>query len=310
MQLNARRRMLIAAKVNASSSHMKKPAARSRQPWAPPVKRHRAERKRGPSEDGYRAKTPSPTETSSSGSRYPRRQRKEINYMEWEENSDEDYPCEENWEEDYLFCDDCGIAHPGDCPKHGPLTHVRDAEVCKDGEVFLVDGPLDRSNCPVHKNRTWCPSAVTGTYTTRHPRPWVPKTETVRPDCNRSFPATHAASSFLHKTTWRSTGGASTRRGHRKGTAAPTAPIRAITKLMSSDIRGPTGASVPSCARCATRASHGKHVSSSTSWSTLGGGRMSAPSAGSASARCLTWLLTAGCSTVWTVLQMGCKPQG
>ncbi|XP_077511533.1 uncharacterized protein LOC144121939 isoform X6 [Amblyomma americanum] len=87
---------------NASSSHMKKPAARSRQPWAPPVKRHRAERKRGPSEDGYRAKTPSPTETSSSGSRYPRRQRKEINYMEWEENSDEDYPCEENWEEDYL----------------------------------------------------------------------------------------------------------------------------------------------------------------------------------------------------------------
>ncbi|KAK8779621.1 hypothetical protein V5799_019039 [Amblyomma americanum] len=50
--------------------------------------------------------------------------------MEWEENSDEDYPCEENWEEDYLFCDDCGIAHPGDCPKHGPLTHVKDAECC------------------------------------------------------------------------------------------------------------------------------------------------------------------------------------
>ncbi|KAK8779620.1 hypothetical protein V5799_019038, partial [Amblyomma americanum] len=48
-------------------------------------------------------------------------------------------------------------------------------EVCKDGEVFLVDGRLlDRSNCPVHKNRTWCPSAVTGTYTTRHPRSWAP----------------------------------------------------------------------------------------------------------------------------------------
>ncbi|XP_077491939.1 histone-lysine N-methyltransferase PRDM7-like [Amblyomma americanum] len=58
-------------------------------------------------------------ETSSSGSCYPRSQRNEVNYLECEENSDEEY----------LFCDDCGIDYPGDCPEHGPLAHVKDAKV-------------------------------------------------------------------------------------------------------------------------------------------------------------------------------------
>ncbi|KAK8776279.1 hypothetical protein V5799_030375 [Amblyomma americanum] len=70
-----------------------------------------------PAKPATKSNSPSP-ETSSSGSRYPRRQRKDINYMECE-NSDEEY----------LFCDDCGVDHPGDCPKHGPLTHVKDAEI-------------------------------------------------------------------------------------------------------------------------------------------------------------------------------------
>ncbi|XP_077507346.1 histone-lysine N-methyltransferase PRDM7-like [Amblyomma americanum] len=58
-------------------------------------------------------------ETSSSRSFYPRRQREEVNYIECEENSDEEH----------LFCDVCGGDHPGDCHKHGPLTHVKHAEV-------------------------------------------------------------------------------------------------------------------------------------------------------------------------------------
>ncbi|XP_077504757.1 uncharacterized protein LOC144114727 [Amblyomma americanum] len=92
-------------------------------------------------------------ETSSSGSGYPRHQRKEAKRMECEENSDQEYlsspetsssgsgyprhqrkeakrmECEENSDQEYLFCDDCGVDRPGDCPKHGPLTHVKDSEV-------------------------------------------------------------------------------------------------------------------------------------------------------------------------------------
>nr|XP_037273253.1 probable histone-lysine N-methyltransferase PRDM7 [Rhipicephalus microplus] len=59
------------------------------------------------------------TENSSSEFRYPRRQRNEVNYME----------CEEGADEEYLFCDDCNMDYPGDCPVHGPLTHVKDTPV-------------------------------------------------------------------------------------------------------------------------------------------------------------------------------------
>ncbi|XP_077519973.1 histone-lysine N-methyltransferase PRDM9-like [Amblyomma americanum] len=52
-------------------------------------------------------------------SRYPRRKRKSVKPMDSQENSDEQY----------LFCDDCGSDHPGDCPVHGPLTHIQDTEV-------------------------------------------------------------------------------------------------------------------------------------------------------------------------------------
>ncbi|XP_077493219.1 histone-lysine N-methyltransferase PRDM9-like [Amblyomma americanum] len=62
--------------------------------------------------------------TASSGehsgnSRHPRRQRKTVSFME----------CEQNSNEENLFCDDCRTDHPGDCPEHGPLTHVKDTEV-------------------------------------------------------------------------------------------------------------------------------------------------------------------------------------
>ncbi|XP_049511969.1 histone-lysine N-methyltransferase PRDM9-like [Dermacentor silvarum] len=37
--------------------------------------------------------------------------------------------CEEGPDEDYLFCDDCKMDYPGDCPVHGPLTPVKDTPV-------------------------------------------------------------------------------------------------------------------------------------------------------------------------------------
>ncbi|KAK8763256.1 hypothetical protein V5799_034135 [Amblyomma americanum] len=52
-------------------------------------------------------------------SRYPRRKRERVKSMDSDENS----------YEQYLFCDDCGSDHPGDCPVHGPLTHIQDTEV-------------------------------------------------------------------------------------------------------------------------------------------------------------------------------------
>ncbi|XP_049511331.1 histone-lysine N-methyltransferase PRDM9 [Dermacentor silvarum] len=51
--------------------------------------------------------------------RYPRQQRKEVNYME----------CVEGPDEEYLFCDDCKMDYPGDCPVHGPLMQVKDTPV-------------------------------------------------------------------------------------------------------------------------------------------------------------------------------------
>ncbi|XP_037526112.2 histone-lysine N-methyltransferase PRDM9-like [Rhipicephalus sanguineus] len=59
------------------------------------------------------------SENSSSEFRYPRQQRKEVNYME----------CEEGPDDDYLFCDDCNMDYPGDCPVHGPLIQVKDTPV-------------------------------------------------------------------------------------------------------------------------------------------------------------------------------------
>ncbi|XP_075529821.1 uncharacterized protein LOC142563161 isoform X1 [Dermacentor variabilis] len=60
------------------------------------------------------------TSSDSSGEfRYPRRQRKEVNFVE----------CEEGPDQEYLFCDDCKMDYPGDCPVHGPLTPVKDTAV-------------------------------------------------------------------------------------------------------------------------------------------------------------------------------------
>ncbi|XP_077494671.1 uncharacterized protein LOC144105431 [Amblyomma americanum] len=72
--------------------------------------------------DGCQGSSSHPSSSSSehSGkSRHPRRQRKTVSFMECEPNSDEEY----------LFCDDCQRDHPGDCPEHGPLTHVEDTKV-------------------------------------------------------------------------------------------------------------------------------------------------------------------------------------
>ncbi|KAL3183803.1 hypothetical protein MRX96_033874 [Rhipicephalus microplus] len=72
------------------------------------------------SEEEPADKPSSSTENSSSEFRYPRRQRNEVNYME----------CEDGADEEYLFCDDCNMDYPGDCPVHGPLTHVKDTPAC------------------------------------------------------------------------------------------------------------------------------------------------------------------------------------
>ncbi|XP_049274720.1 histone-lysine N-methyltransferase PRDM9 [Rhipicephalus sanguineus] len=71
------------------------------------------------SEEESTDKPSSSSENSSSEFRYPRRQRKEVNYME----------CEEGPDDDYLFCDDCNMDYPGDCPVHGPLIQVKDTPV-------------------------------------------------------------------------------------------------------------------------------------------------------------------------------------
>ncbi|KAH6940882.1 hypothetical protein HPB50_009342 [Hyalomma asiaticum] len=75
---------------------------------------------RDSSEEETTDKPSSSTETTSSCEfRYPRRQRKMVNYME----------CEEGPDDDYLFCDDCKLDYPGDCPVHGPLIQVKDTPV-------------------------------------------------------------------------------------------------------------------------------------------------------------------------------------
>ncbi|XP_077517663.1 histone-lysine N-methyltransferase PRDM9-like isoform X5 [Amblyomma americanum] len=75
------------------------------------------------------------------GKRFPKRVVKQASCAEDEDHSGQGasgYPS---------FCDDCGSDHPGDCPVHGPLTHIQDTEVRKNGKEFLVDGrPLDSSN--------------------------------------------------------------------------------------------------------------------------------------------------------------------
>ncbi|KAK8785615.1 hypothetical protein V5799_008020 [Amblyomma americanum] len=146
---------------NASSSQIHKPAAWCRQLGAPPVKGHlEAGDRRYPKhavkevsyaedaeDQGSSGQPSSSPETSYSGYCCLRRQRKEIKYMECEENSDEEYLCESenrflacktmtgnadfvvNGSLSRTICDDCGIDYPGDCPEHGPLTHVKDVEV-------------------------------------------------------------------------------------------------------------------------------------------------------------------------------------
>ncbi|XP_077519976.1 histone-lysine N-methyltransferase PRDM7-like [Amblyomma americanum] len=69
-------------------------------------------------------------------SRYPRRKRKRVKSKDSEESSDEQY----------LFCDDCGSDHPGDCPVHGPLTHIKDTEV-EAGDPLRANKSLPEGLC-------------------------------------------------------------------------------------------------------------------------------------------------------------------
>ncbi|XP_046408144.1 histone-lysine N-methyltransferase PRDM9-like isoform X1 [Ischnura elegans] len=57
--------------------------------------------------------------------RYPKRSLARVNYKE-EEVPDDD---------DYIYCDDCQMEWEGDCPHHGPLTIVEDAEVASGSGV-------------------------------------------------------------------------------------------------------------------------------------------------------------------------------
>ncbi|XP_077529429.1 histone-lysine N-methyltransferase PRDM7-like [Haemaphysalis longicornis] len=61
-----------------------------------------------------------PASAASSGHRYPRRSRKVVDYTEGEGDDSGS---------EYLFCEDCDQDYPGDCPVHGPLTHVEDTPV-------------------------------------------------------------------------------------------------------------------------------------------------------------------------------------
>uniref|UniRef100_A0A1B6CT40 KRAB-related domain-containing protein n=3 Tax=Clastoptera arizonana TaxID=38151 RepID=A0A1B6CT40_9HEMI len=43
-----------------------------------------------------------------------------------------DYKEEETLDDDqYIFCDDCGVEYSGDCPEHGPFIHLTDVKVLK-----------------------------------------------------------------------------------------------------------------------------------------------------------------------------------
>ncbi|XP_046408198.1 histone-lysine N-methyltransferase PRDM9-like [Ischnura elegans] len=57
--------------------------------------------------------------------RYPKRSLARVNYKE-EEVPDDD---------DYIYCDDCQMEWEGDCPQHGPLTIIEDAEVASGSGV-------------------------------------------------------------------------------------------------------------------------------------------------------------------------------
>ncbi|XP_070174303.1 histone-lysine N-methyltransferase PRDM9-like [Littorina saxatilis] len=50
---------------------------------------------------------------------YSLRTRKETNYMKLEVPNDDEF----------LYCEECNQEHEGDCPVHGPLLHVEDAQV-------------------------------------------------------------------------------------------------------------------------------------------------------------------------------------
>ncbi|XP_064463850.1 histone-lysine N-methyltransferase PRDM9-like [Ornithodoros turicata] len=64
------------------------------------------------------------SESSSSTGRYPKRNRKQVSYKE-----DEDEEEVHVEDDDYLYCEDCGDIHLGDCPIHGPLKHIQDKPV-------------------------------------------------------------------------------------------------------------------------------------------------------------------------------------
>ncbi|KAL1430925.1 hypothetical protein MTO96_014770 [Rhipicephalus appendiculatus] len=111
------------------------------------------------SEEESTDKPSSSAENTSSGFRYPRRQRKEVNYME----------CEEGLDDDYLFCDDCNMDYPGDCPVHGPLIQVKghSCNVARTLQVPLGDPQRANKTVPdgLYVRRSTIKGAQYGVFT-------------------------------------------------------------------------------------------------------------------------------------------------
>ncbi|XP_077524016.1 uncharacterized protein LOC144135150 [Amblyomma americanum] len=61
----------------------------------------------------------------------------------------------------FVVCDDCGIDYPGDCPEHGPLTHVKDVEV----EVVTRFMPTKPSPWALSISRSTTKGAQHGVFT-------------------------------------------------------------------------------------------------------------------------------------------------
>ncbi|KAK8785618.1 hypothetical protein V5799_008019 [Amblyomma americanum] len=60
-----------------------------------------------------------------------------------------------------VVCDYCGIDYPGDCPEHGPLTHVKDVEV----EVVTRFMPTKPSPWALSISRSTIKRAQHGVFT-------------------------------------------------------------------------------------------------------------------------------------------------
>ncbi|XP_077523343.1 histone-lysine N-methyltransferase PRDM9-like [Amblyomma americanum] len=85
--------------------------------------------------------------------RYPKHAVKEVSYAEdAEDQGSSGQPS---------FCDDCGIDYPGDCPEHGPLTHVKDVEV----EVVTRFMPTKPSPWALSISRSTIKGAQHGVFT-------------------------------------------------------------------------------------------------------------------------------------------------